>query len=103
MNIETQLTSNLLQVRLAYFLDLMIAISDTKDRDEIRSKLKAKIDKQDLDDQKLKSVLVGKYLLNKTPELIIEFISASIPLFGGNVEKTLKTIYEMVKSAIQGA
>ena len=84
--IEVQLTPNLLQVRLPYFLDLLIAIDSSKDREELRKQLKNIIELENTDIKVMDKEPIGKALLKKTPDLIIDLIGECIPIFGGIVK-----------------
>ena len=52
--VEIQLTSNLLQVRFEYFLDLMVAISEDANQQEIKKKISEKLKEQNKDNEPIK-------------------------------------------------
>ena len=95
---EVQLTSNLLQVRLAFFLDLLLAISKEEDREKIRRELRKIVKANDQDEKLYENENVGKALLKKTPEIIIGLIGECIPVFGGAVKVIAENIYDVLKS-----
>lgn len=94
--IEVQLTSNLLQVKLAYFLDLMVALSDSQERDEIRKKLKEQIQKADVkeDIKFMERLPLGTVLKNESFDLLKEIIKSCIPYFGNGVCKIAEILYD---------
>ncbi len=47
--VETQLSANLLQIRPEYFLDLMVAISEEKDRNRLRKEIREEFRKKNKD------------------------------------------------------
>ena len=95
--IEVQLTANLLQVRLEYFLDLITAIDDEKMRAVHRKEIQKRIKEQDKDISIIEKAPIGKTLINKTPELIIEIISQCIPVFGGVAKSVAMNLLEIIK------
>ena len=95
--VEERRTRNLLQVRLPYFLDLLVAINENDNRKEVKGLLERYVQKNDVDIDFSKKQSFGQVLGNKAPELIIELISASLPAFGG----IAKTIGESVLNTIK--
>lgn len=95
--IEVQLTSNLLQVRLPYFLDLLIAIDDSKSRDELRKQIKKEIELKDKDIILMDREPIGKALIKKTPDIIIELIGECIPIFGGIAKSIAHNLLDAIR------
>lgn len=95
--VEVQLTSNLLQVKLAYFLDLIISISDDVSRDHLRKNIRKKIKENAKDVSILESESFGKALTGQVPEMIINIIGDCIPVFGGVVKTIATNLYETIK------
>lgn len=97
--VEIQLTSNLLQVKLSYFLDLILAIDDGASRSELRKIIieKTKCDKKDI--QYLESEPFGKALIKQSPELIIDLIGECIPVFGGIAKAIASNLYTAIKAS----
>ena len=97
--IEIQLTPNLLQVKLCYFLDLMIAISEEKDRDKIRSKIQKEIlaKNKDVDVEKLNKKSFGSSMGTIAKDILLSIIEQSIPCFGGAVKNIITAIIEKIK------
>ena len=84
--VEVQLTANLLQVKVNYFLDLMVAISEEADQNKIREELRAKIKEQNKDIALIEHESFGQLLKRIAPEVIAELIGGCIPVFGGAVK-----------------
>lgn len=95
--VEIQLTSNLLQVRFEYFLDLMVAISEDANRQEIKKKISEELKKKNKDNEPFKYSSFGKALLDKTPEMILTLIKACIPFFGEPVDHIAETLLECIR------
>ena len=97
--VEIQLTSNLLQVKLSYFLDLILAIDDGASRSELRKKIieNTKRDKRDI--QCLDNEPFGKALIKQSPELIIDLIGECIPIFGGIAKTIASNLYTAIKAS----
>ncbi len=93
--IEAQLTANLLQVPLSYFLDLMVAISeDETDIQQIWNVLKDKI--KDNGNFKEKEPF-GKVLQRMAPEVVFELIGDCVPCIGGAMKTVAQEIYQAIK------
>lgn len=93
--VEVQLTANLLQVPLSYFLDLMVVISeDETDVQKIWDVLKSKI--QDNGHFKEEESF-GKVLRRVAPEMAIGLIGECIPYIGGTVSVIAQNIYRAIK------
>lgn len=95
--VETQLTKNLLQIRPEYFLDLMIAISNEKDQNQLRKSIKKELKKKDKDLNFFDRESIGKSLLGKTPDIIVDLICACIPLFGDVLKPILNNVMDSIK------
>lgn len=95
--VEVQLTSNLLQVRLAYFLDLMVAISEETSRDTLRTNIKKKIEESIKDVTVVEKEPFGKALQKQAPEMIIDIIGDCIPVFGDIVKDIAKNLLASVR------
>ena len=89
--VEVQLTANLLQVKVNYFLDLMVAISE--DREKIRKELRAKIKEQNKDIALIENESFGQLLKRLAPEVITELIGGCIPVFGGAVKVVVENVW----------
>ncbi len=98
--VEVQLNSNLLTVRLNWFLDLMVAISGDNDKKELKKKLREKARELNKDIAFLEKDSFGQSLKNNTPDTIIEIIGACIPCFGPLIKPILKNIYTAAKDAL---
>ena len=95
--VEVQRTGNLLQVRLPYYLDLLVAIStaveeqSAKELEKIREEVKDKIRiisvKNNIDIDLEKSMTFGEALTGVMPEIIFGLIEECIPVFGKPVRK----------------
>ena len=101
--VEVQLTQNLLQVRVEYFLDLMVALSPESDRAGLRTELwnllKQNMRERDQDIAGLEKESFGQALKGQLPELIIDLLGECIPLFGGAVKKIAGHVYKSIQSA----
>ena len=95
--VEVQLTSNLLQVRLPYFLDLLIAIDDSNSRDELRKQLKKKIKQKDKDIVLMDREPIGKALIKKTPGMILDLVGNCIPVFGGIAKTIAQNLLDVIR------
>ena len=95
--VEIQLTPNLLQVDLAYFLDLILAIDDNNSRDSLRERIKEKIKKFSKDIEIVNRQPIGKMLIGKTPDLLIEIIGECIPMFGGVAKSIAKQLLDAIR------
>lgn len=94
--IETHLTANLLQVRLPYFLDLMVAISEG-DRKELQNELKKKIHEENNDIVFMEQDSLGTVLKKQAPEIIFDMIGECIPVVGKGIGAIMKSILETSK------
>lgn len=77
--VEVQLTQNLLQVNLKFFLDLMVAIEEEKDRAEIIKQIKKNVERHAKDTSVLENQPIGRSLADIATETITSIICDSIP------------------------
>ncbi len=98
--VEVQLTTNLLQVRLSYFLDLLLIISEERDREQLIKSLKKKFNENDKDIRSLEKEPFFKALQNQLPETIIELIGECIPVFGGTAKIIAGNLYSAIRKSI---
>ena len=97
--IECKLTANLLQVNIAYFLDLAVETeSDESKRKEIRKEIKKKISENTGIVAKDAAPSFGASLRDATPDILAGVISGCVPLFGDALGKVAKNIIESVKT-----
>ena len=96
--VEIQLTSNLLQLRPEYFLDLMVEISDAADRNKLRKELKKEFHKKNKDIEFMEGSF-AKSLKEQSPDLILslidiatEFLPSPIGTIAKNVTKTMQAV-----------
>lgn len=96
--VEVQLTRNLLQVRLEYFLDLLVAISDEKDRNKLRKEIKDKIKNENSDIEFMERESIGEAIKKQAPKLIIDLIGECLPVVGGSAKVIANNVYEIIKN-----
>ena len=77
--IDVQLNKNLLQVRLQYFLDLLVAISEEEDREKIKKVLEKTIKKNNIDVNFDKKKTFGQALMKQAPDVTIALIESLTP------------------------
>lgn len=94
--VDVTLTGNLLVLRQAYFLDLLVAISENIDKKTIKKEL-ADILKKNADITIAETDAIGKALLNQTPKLIIDLLGECIPVFGGVIKCIGENVLEAIK------
>ena len=99
--VEVQLTPTLLQVRLEYFLDLLVALEDQKKRKDILKEIRKRAKEFDSDLAFMEKESFGKALLKKTPEYIVQMLSQSIPVFGPIVQDIANNIINEIQFAFQ--
>ena len=95
--VEVQLTANLLQVRLSYFIDLLLLLDKDSTREETREMIKKTIKEADNDIELLEKEPFGKALLDETPEMIIDIIEKCVPVVGGVIGTIGKSILTAIK------
>lgn len=96
--VEVQLTPNLLQVRLEFFIDLLLSISDDEDRQIALDKIREKLKTQNLDVDYLNSKTFGQSLTNQAPELLLNVFTDVLPIFGGVVNEIGKSLISAIRS-----
>lgn len=99
--IEMQLNVNLLQVRLGYFLDLLLLVEPDKTRGELTERIRDEIKKQLKDTNIVEAPTFGTVLKDKAPDLIISIISSCVPMFSEPVALVGKSLYRTVSQAIE--
>lgn len=95
--VEMQLTPTLLQVDLAYFLDLILAIDDTKARETARDQIKETLKKHQRDITLVNRQPIGKALIGKAPDILIDIITECIPIFGGVAKAVAKQMLDAIR------
>ena len=99
--VDVQLTSGLLQVRLPYFLDLMVAMTAEENREEIKDRLleKAEKDRHDLEVRKS----FGALMKGRTADVILDLVCSVLPnVASGPVKIIAQNVIDAVKnSALQ--
>lgn len=92
--VEAKLNSNLLQVTPPYFIDLVLAVSDETDREEMRKSLKEQLIKKNVDVEFFEKQSIGDFLKSSSVDIgisvISEIISSCIPGVGPIIGKILK-------------
>lgn len=96
--VETQLNPNLLQIRPEYFLDLMIQVSEEKDKKKLEKSIKEKLKQKDTALHFLDKEPIGKELIGKAPNIIADMICDCVPLFGGVLKPILNNIADSIKN-----
>ena len=101
--IEVQLTSNLLQVRLPYFIDLLLSLEDKENSDNIREKMISKVKTitrgKDKDYEIMEKKSFGMILKDEAPNMVIDLISSMVPMLGESVGALAKTIFNIIKES----
>ena len=95
--VEVQLTRDLLQVRLPYFIDLMLCVEEDATRDELCKEIRSKIKENHKDIDFIEKESIGKVLIDMAPELIIDIIGDCIPVFGKAVKPIASNVYKTIK------
>lgn len=98
--IETQLNSHLLQIRPEYFLDLLIGISDDKDRDDLMKSIRKEFRKKDKNIEFFDKEPLGRVLKNKAPRFIAELLSVCIAHFTEPQKSVLQSISQVLNAAL---
>lgn len=96
--VETQLTTNLLQVRPEYFLDLMIELSDEKDKKILRKQIRKTVQAKNEGIEFFEKDSIGKSLKRKAPNIIIDIICACIPYFGSALKIALENVVNTMRN-----
>lgn len=97
-HVEVQLTSNLLQIRPSYFLDLLVAI-DGGDRQELIKHLRKIVQENTSDIDLTGKTSIGQALVGELPDTIIDLIGECIPVFGGPIKIIAEHVYNAIKSS----
>ena len=97
--IEIQLTSNLLQVRLPFFVDLLLAVSDESDRESIIKDLKKHAALKNLEIEKFEKISFGKALIMQTPNMIADILLKCFIPVGGPIKVIADNIAEVLKKS----
>lgn len=95
--VEIQLTSNLLQVRLEFFLDLMLALDDKKGRDALRKQIKEKIESSLQDIKVIEQQPIGKALTGRAPDIMLDVIEECVPVFGGVAKAIAQNLLDAIR------
>ena len=99
--VDVQLTSGLLQIRLPYFLDLIVAMTSEENREEIKDRLleKAEKDRHDLEVRKS----FGALMKDRTADVILDLVCSVLPnVASGPVKIIAQNVIDAVKnSALQ--
>lgn len=95
--VEIQLTPNLLQVDLPYFLDLILAIDEKATREEARDEIKKRLKIFSEDIVVMNREPIGKALLGKTPDMLIDIICECIPVFGGVAKEIASNLLDAIR------
>lgn len=100
--VDARLDSHLLQVTPQYFIDLVLAISEESDREELRKSLKEQLVKKNVDVEYFEKQSVGDLLkggaVDISTSVISDIISSCIPGVGPIIGNLLKNIVEVLKS-----
>lgn len=96
--IEITLTSNLLQVRLSYFLDLLLLVDEEIDQKKVKKDLRKKILEDEGKAQAIEEGSLGEILIDKSKDAILSIIEKYIPNFGPEIQ----TIAEPLMGKITG-
>ncbi len=109
--IETQLNSNLLQIKPAFFIDLMLAVCEESEKENYCKEIKRLITENTEEDTDAKefieSVPIGQMLKDEAPEYIASIISEFVPVLKGPtkdlVQNVLKVLMRKFKATGQDA
>lgn len=103
--IEVTLNRGLLVIPLEYYLDLMVAIVDDPDRDELKKCIRDELGKHQKDCYYIESESIGKQIKDLGVEIVISIISNIVSnLDGGGVSiifGAIKTITKNVINAVK--
>lgn len=95
--IEIQITSNLLQLRLPFFLDLITCIESSDKRSEIKRLILEKAQQKEPNIFFEEEVSFGQQLKDQIPEVIFAIIGECIPVFGGVAKIVAENLFSVVK------
>lgn len=97
--IDVTLTPKLLQISPEYFLDLLVAVSETQQREQLRKELRNKIREKNKDREYLEAQPLGRQLAGCGKEIILDVLEAAVS--GAVGEIPVVTIARNVMNAIQ--
>jgi len=98
--IEVQLSSNLLQVDVEYFFDLMIAIDGNKNREQLAKEIKKKIAEQQSDAEFIDNPSIGLSLTRVARDVVLSSIESVLPCFSG-ARSVADKLWGVIKRARQ--
>lgn len=94
--IEMTLTQNLLQIRPEYFIDLIVAMSETEERDTIREKIKKLAKEKDKDIQFMDKKPLGQQLKEKGLVFVSALLSECVPIVDPNLGHIIKFVVKLI-------
>ena len=97
--IDVSLTPKLLQISPEYFLDLLVAVSETQQREQLRKELRNKIREKNKDREYLEAQPLGRQLAGCGKEIILDVLEAAVS--GAVGEIPVVTIARNVMNAIK--
>lgn len=97
--IDVTLTPKLLQISPEYFLDLLVAVSETQQREQLRKELRNKIREKNKDREYLEAQPLGRQLAGCGKEIILDVLEAAVS--GAVNEIPVVTIVRNVMNAIK--
>ena len=97
--VEVQLTSNLLQLRPEYFIDLMVEISDVADRKQLRKNLREGFRKANADIDFVEKDF-AKSLKEQSPEFILSLIDIAAPILPAPISTIAKKVFETMNAVL---
>ena len=97
--IDVTLTPKLLQISPEYFLDLLVAVSETQQREQLRKELRNKIREKNKDREYLEAQPLGRQLAGCGKEIILDVLEAAVS--GAVGEIPVVTIARNVMNAIK--
>ena len=97
--IDVTLTPKLLQISPEYFLDLLVAVSETQQREQLRKELRSKIREKNKDREYLEAQPLGRQLAGCGKEIILDVLEAAVS--GAVKEIPVVTIVRTVMNAIK--
>lgn len=97
--IDVTLTPKLLQISPEYFLDLLVAVSETQQREQLRKELRNKIRAKNKDREYLEAQPLGRQLAGCGKEIILDVLEAAVSGALGGIP--VVTIARNVMNAIK--
>ncbi len=98
--VEVQLTDKLLQIRPEYFVDLLIELSDSTDRNELRRKLKKEFERKNQDIQFMDKEF-AKSLSGQGIEIISLLIDIASEFLPGPIGHVAKNVGKVISASSQ--